>query len=231
MGRSLAKLVALLILVFTASAATWYYLEQSGTARKLAAAEKENQVLSEMIQRLSRSQRIAELIVTDKRTANGVTQTTVVFAEAREGQPLPARTFTLEGDMIHIAAQVIQFDRDYIKHNDPLRGHSIALFTKIYGSNTAPRDGFSLDDPGRAPAVYQGNAAATEFESKLWQDFWKMAGDTDYANTKGVRVANGQEVFGPFETGKHYTITLESAGGMSLIAKPMPTVYKDALTK
>ncbi len=230
MAKGLAKLVAVLILAVSMAGATWYYLEQSSASKKLAAAAKENQVLGQIIERLAQERRMAELIVTDKHVENGKTRTTLLFAQAdAAGQSGPAKTITLSGEMVHIAAQVIKFDRDYVRHNDPLRGHSIALFMTIYGSDTAPKDGIALDEPGQAPKAYATGAG--EFEAGLWRDFWKMAGDASYASSRGVRVANGQEVFGPFEVGKHYTITVEADGGMNLIARPMDAVYRAAVGK
>ncbi len=54
--------------------------------------------------------------------------------------------------------------------------------------------------------------------------------DTQYANSKGVRVAQGETVWGIFEPDKLYTITLESAGGLSLTNEPLKPIFREALS-
>ena len=73
---------------------------------------------------------------------------------------------------------VIKFDRDFVDENDPLRGHSIALFTKIYGDKQRPRRRETIDAPGKIPDVYRGaDPRRREFEQELWNNFWKLAED------------------------------------------------------
>ena len=65
----------------------------------------------------------------------------------------------------------------------------------------------------------------SEFEQDLWKNFWKLYDDETYRKTHGVRVAMGQGVWGMFEKGKLYTITLQTDGGLTLTSEPLKGIY------
>src|SRR5688500_19888587 len=53
----------------------------------------------------------------------------------------------------------------------PLRGHSVALFTKIYGDKQSPAEAQRIDEPGTIPSVYRGaDPRVSKFELELWQN-------------------------------------------------------------
>jgi hypothetical protein len=89
-----------------------------------------------------------------------------------------------------------------------------------------------IDTPGEVPDIYHGtDPRVGEFEKGLWKDFWRLASDANYRNEIGVRVANGQGVWGPFEPDKLYTITLESDGGLNIASEPLKGIYREALKR
>jgi hypothetical protein len=187
-----------------------------------------------VVERLTDERRVAKLLVTDQGTVNGVTHTTLVFDEfARDGhQTLPPKYFTIIGNEAHLDAMVIKFDHDFVKQNDPLRGHSIALFTRIYGNHQSPDSGPVIDAPGHIPAIYQGtDPRVSAFETELWAKFWHLADDPQYRHDMGVRVPNGEGPWWPCAPGKVYTVTLDADGGLNVTSEPMEGIYKDALLK
>lgn len=120
-----------------------------------------------------------------------------------------------------------------MEENDALRGRSIALFTRLYGETQTPEKAFPIDAPGQAPDIYRGDSQATAeqaaFEKDLWQNFWRLAEDKHYRETKGVRVANGQGVWGPFAPNRVYSVSIENDGGLNLTSEPMKGIYREAL--
>ena len=117
-----------------------------------------------------------------------------------------------------------------VEQNDPLRGHSIALFTKLYGDHQSPEQAFLIDEPGKIPDFYRGaDPQVSSFEQELWQNFWRLAEDKDYRKAKGVRVANGQGLWGPFAPDKLYTLTLDADGGLNLSSEPLKGIYREAM--
>jgi hypothetical protein len=231
MLRPLAKIIALAILIVAGSFGIVYYRDHYSAEYKIAQLEQEKKELQQFVQRLTAERRVAQVLVTDQRQINGVMQTTLMFKEfSRDGIDLPFKAFTIEGNEVHIDALVIKFDHDLIEHDDPLRGHSIALFTELYGRHQSPALGFPIDEPGKVPDFYRdGDLRTDAFESKLWGDFWKLADDESYRREKGIRVANGQGVWFPVELGKMYTLTLESDGGLNETPQPLQGDYRNVL--
>jgi hypothetical protein len=231
MTRTVLKL-ALAAFFFTGSSVgVWVYLDQRSSQRQIAKLEQEKKQLERAVQRLSTEKRVAEIVVLDQKTIEGVLQSTLLFVESdKNGRSLPSRTFVVRGTMIHINAMVIKFEHDFIKSGDPLRGHSIALFTRIYGDHQSPNEGYPIDTPGQMPQVYRdADPNVTEFELDLWKNFWRLVDDPTYRANKGVRIAQGEGPWGPFEPGKLYTITLESAGGLNIASQPLTAIQRELL--
>ena len=227
----LRKIFGLTAFIIAGAVGIWLYESHFSQSHELAKLEEKNHVLTQMVQRLSDEKRVAEVLVTDQKIISGVQQTTLLFVEMdKTNHSLPPKSFTLEGSMAHIDALVIKFDRHFISEGDPLRGASIALFTKIYGDKQTPANAFAIDEPGKIPDIYRGSdPRISEFEQDLWKDFWKLTDDANYRLENGVRIANGQGLWGPFEPGKLYTITLESDGGLNMTSAPVQEIYLEAL--
>lgn len=234
MFRNFFNLVFLCAMIVASSVGIYIYRDRYAAERQIHKLQEEKLQLQQVVKRLSNERRVAEVLVTDQRTVNGKLQTTLFFVEYnRDGSTtLPPKQFTIEGKGAHFDAMVIKFDRDFVAKDDPLRGHSIALFTKVYGNHQTPAEGFTIDTPGRIPDVYRGaDPQASSFEQSLWQDFWKLYDDKEYRQKMGVRVANGQGVWGDFEPDKLYTITVESDGGVNITAEPLKGIYREALKR
>jgi hypothetical protein len=235
MLRPFGKIFGLSFLLLIASVGIVYYQHATSTEKKIEKLEDEKRQLEQIVQRITTEKRVADILVSHQgRDANGQLQTTLLFVEYdKKDQPLPARSFTIAGDTAHIDAMVIKFDRDFVAQADPLRGHSIALFTKLYGEHQNPGDALPIDPPGKIPDVYRGaEPQVSEFEMSLWNDFWKLYDDESYRKAKGVRIeggAGGQSVWGLFKPDRLYTITLESAGGLSMTSAPLRGIYSAAL--
>jgi hypothetical protein len=231
MLRPVLKLVGLFVLVVIGSIGILVYQKQDETAQKLREVQQQKAQLEELVQRLEHETRRADVLVTDQQTVDGTLETTLLFVEYdTQGQPLPAKSFTIRGEMVHIAAQVVRFNREFLADADPLRGHSIALFTGIYGDAQAPADAARIDEPGTIPDFYRGaDAQVSEFQMSLWRDFWRLFHDEAYRQSKGVDTSFGQDVWGPFKPDQLYTITLDADGGLTLRSEPLKGIYREAL--
>jgi len=235
MLRPFGKIFGLSFLLLVASVGIVYYQHATSTEKKIEKLEDEKRQLEQVVQRITTEKRVADILVShQERDAKGELQTTLLFVEYdKKDQPLPARSFTISGDTAHIDAMVIKFDRDFVAAGDPLRGHSIALFTKLYGEHQNPSDALPIVPPGKIPDIYRGaEPQVSEFELSLWNDFWKLYDDENYRKAKGVRVeggAAGQSVWGPFKPDRLYTVTLEAAGGLSMTSSQLRGIYSAAL--
>lgn len=233
MLRAVGQIVLLAFLIATGLLSVVWYRSHTATQRQLEEVKARNEQLKEIVTRLGAEKRVADVLVTQQTQSDGKLRTTLLFVEeSRSGTSLPPRSFTIDGKMVHIDAMVIKFDRHFVEEGDPLRGHSIALFTRIYGENDSPATAQMIDKPGEIPEIYRGaDPRITQYEMELWKDFWKLFNDEEFRKLKQVRVANGQGVWGPFEPGKLYTLTLEADGGLNLTSGPIPTIYQEALKR
>src|SRR5687768_1117943 len=233
MLRTTAKLLGLFVLVIAGSSGIIAYHNHFAAERKVEQLQEEKKQLQQIVKRLSEEKRVAEVLVTEQATVDGELHTTLIFVEyAKDGSPLPPKSFSFVGKMAHIDAMVIKFDRGFVEENDALRGHSIALFTKIYGDKQSPAEASHIDEPGTIPSVYRGvDPRVSKFEQELWKNFWKLAEDPAFRQQHGVRVANGQGLWGPFEADKIYTITIESDGGLNMTSEPLKGIYREALKR
>ncbi len=231
--RYIVKIFSLVLLVVAGSTGIYIYREHYSSDVKIQKLLDENQELRTVVDRLNVETRRADILVTHQGTVDGQLRTTLLFVEyAKDGSTLDPKSFTIDGKMAHIDAMVIKFEPTYVGKGDLLRGNSICLFTRLYGDKQTPEQGFVIDEPGQAPAVYRGaDPRVSAFEQSLWHDFWKLANDAAYRRKEGVRVANGQGLWGPFEPGKLYTITIEANGGMNMSSAPVQGIYEEALKR
>jgi len=234
------NVVALLILGAIGYGGARYYLahrrevlEREALAERLDELRKENKRLSSEARRLAA--RCAELkafvgrLTTDTRAARvrvvdqsrdpeGVLVTAFEFTEfGRDGNPLPSRVFTLRGEEAYFDALVIKFLDDAVKVGDPLRGKSLHLFRRAFGSAQEPRDGPLLAaSDGLVPDAYRGGGEPSDFEVALWRQFWRWVAHPREAEAQGVRVAQIEAVGTRPIPGATYLITLRHSGGLDI---------------
>lgn len=238
MTRQIVKIAILCLLVVGGSIAVYHYEKSRSTEAKLQAEvhrlEQQRQHLQDFVSRLTSEKRVAEILVTEQvRSAGGqIESTTLMFVEyGRDARQLPPKFFTIKGNVAHIDALVIKFEHGFTEQNDPLRGHSLVLFYRIFGDYQAPVDGYRIDTPGTIPEIYRGDASlsreAHAFEAELWENFWRLANDTEYRKEKGVRLAQGESPWTYFYPESIYTLTMEAAGGLSIHQRPIDGVWKE----
>ena len=231
MLQTVTRLAVLSALVVGGWLVMLAYRDPGGERSRRLEAERKTEQLKRVVERLTADRRVADVIVTDRSSSGGATKTTLLFVEyARDGSTLPAKRFTIDGDVAYLDAMVIKFDGKFVEENDPLRGRSIALFTRLYGEKQPPEKGYRIDDPDQIPDVYRGaDPYVMDFERELWKNFWKLADDESYRKEMGVRVAQGEAVYTRFQPDRLYTLTLESNGGINITSSPLKGIYREAL--
>ena len=261
MARALLKLVGLALATAAAGGGLlWYAWEGDPRDEVIEEGRLRIEALENVAARLQVERRAAEVFVTRQAKDDaGRLETELLFVEiGPDGEPLPPQRFVLSGDLGYVEAETIRFERGFVREGDPLRGRSAALFTRLYGSATAPDQGQRVDSAGMAPRVYRGPAVAVvepvsdsadpaadariadvrgdnaarnrraAFEAELWRDFWRLLDDPEYAESKGVRVAQVEAVATAFRPDRLYTVALEADGGLTVTQRPLEPVYRAA---
>jgi hypothetical protein len=126
------------------------------------------------------------------------------------------RRFDLPGDVVYIDNWIVKFDDRFVEQADIERGTSLCLFRRIFSEEQRPGEGISLDAVGMRPQAYAHGGQLTEFEKKLWSEFWEFANDEKKAAEMGIRAANGEAVSVQVREGKSYMIELRASGGLSI---------------
>ncbi|MFH1505064.1 MAG: hypothetical protein ABIH08_06750 [Candidatus Omnitrophota bacterium] len=189
----------------------------------------ENKVLEQVIQRLEADSRAAEVLVTNTRydQEENKLKTTIKFLEYDiEGRPLEPRYFTFSGNIIQFQSLVIRFDDIDIKTADQLRGKSAYLFWKVFmleGKNTQE---YEITRPNQVPEGYKIEAGKSEFEKKLWKQFWHYALNNEEAKKSGIKNAQIEAPGTMFIPGMLYTIKIEHDGGLRIDSFPLPSILK-----
>lgn len=182
-----------------------------------------------MVERLSRTRRVAHVQVTEQLLDEDdqVTETTFSFIELDDnGAELARQEFNVPGDVLFIDAWAVKFAMDDIAHGHPMRGRSIVLLNRIYSDHMAPRDGLAIDTPGAIPPGYAVGEIG-RFEQQVWENFWDIADDPALAEAMGVRVAQGEAVYRPVTVGATYELTVDAVGGMNFVPLDDASGFED----
>lgn len=211
------KVLALSFLAFLVVVAfvAWDYWQRE------AILKEQLRRMMEVVSRLNAEYRVAQVFVRDQRLdASGRILTTVEFREMdRDNHPLPVHVATLAGPENYFEALVVKFDNAYVEKGDALRGRSIILFRRMYGSATAPDEGVPIDPNASdgIPGIYRVAPRASGFEIDLWQRFWYYAVHPDEARKMGVRVLQIEAVAIRPQTNMLWELTVENDGGINII--------------
>ena len=140
------------------------------------------------------------------------------------------KEFRIKGDIVYIDNWVVKFDDKYVEQADIDRSTSLVLFRRIFGEAQTPNDGFAVDTVGTRPKAYGRGKPMSEFEEKIWNDFWNIANDLGKARAMGIRAAHGEAPSIKLKKGKSYKIELRASDGLSITPDdgPAPVLGKPA---
>ncbi|MBN1854382.1 MAG: hypothetical protein JW829_16750 [Pirellulales bacterium] len=198
--------------------------QQRGTIEKLNRdiAVKDEQIarLDMALRLLKVDHRLAELRVIDQQedSATGRLKSTIEFVEVNdEGVPLDTpRRFDIDGEMVYIEYLVAKFEDKYVEAADFQRATSICLFQRIFGEFQEPIDGYELDRVGARPTAYARGGKMSDFEQKIWDDFWNIASNPQRARELGIRAAHSEAPAIKVQPDRTYRLLLRASGGLSI---------------
>jgi len=188
----------------------------------LQAKIKQLEKIETSLRLLKLRHRIARLRVLDQQPiadTNRVMTTIEFFEVNSEGVPIDEqrKKFEIEGDRIYVECLVAKFEDKYIETADLDRATAICLFQRIFGEYQQPQDGFPLDQAGSSPTSYERGGKMSEFEKRIWKDFWEFAGDREKAAEIGIRAAHADAPSTRVKKGVTYQLELRSTGEFTLL--------------
>jgi hypothetical protein len=217
---SVQSCLSLVVLVSVAAVSVFLAYELVVVPRRalqdqIVKLEQEKQRLETYLAILEHTERRARIeVLRQVGDLQGKLQTTIRFTETdATGKPITAsRDVTLPGQEVYFDTLVIKFDDHFVEQDDPLKGHALMLFRRIFSSTMPPEDGFRVDNEGEAPEIYAERQAPEGFEKDLWRHFWELANDEQLAKQHGVRAIHGDAPYMRLESGRIYEILLRSTG-------------------
>jgi hypothetical protein len=195
------------LLAAAVGAGGMYYVQLNRQAREIAE-------LKESLLRLTRQERRAELRVLNQEQVVGRVRTTLRFTELTpQGELGEPRVFTIDGDVVFIDALIVKFDDALVIAGDQTRGHPLLLFRRAYGEQQAPGQGFPLYDLDAVPDGYRSARPMSDWERRLWADFWKVARDPE---KYGVRAAHGTVSYLQVDPNTVWQVELRASGELTI---------------
>lgn len=189
----------------------------------------EFRLLKEVIKRLSADSRAAEVLVTKSELDENTRKikTTIKFLEFdTKSDPLPAKYFTFQGNVIQFQSLVIRFEDKFIKAGDRLRGKSAYLFMKAFVLDGQKTQEFEITPMTGIPDGYKVSTAKSKFEEALWKEFWNYALDPAKRSRAGIKNAQIEAPGTMFLPGTIYTLKIEHDGGLRIDSHPIPQILK-----
>ncbi len=187
---------------------------------EVAQQQQEIERLDTAMRLLKVDHRVARVSVVEqaKDEASDTTITHVDFQEINgNGDPIgDPKRIEIKGDIVYIDSWVVKFDDKYVEQADIDRSTSLVLFRRIFGERQEPRDGFALDEDGERPTVYGRGGKMSDFEKKIWDDFWEVANSKSKQDDLGIRAIHGEALSIKAVKGKIYYIEVRASGGPSL---------------
>jgi hypothetical protein len=185
--------------------------DQKETIGKL---EQDKQRLAAYLKILEHIDRRARVeVLRQSKDQQGNLQTTIRFTETdADGKPISiSRELTLPGQEVYFDTMVIKFEDHFVEQGDPLKGHALMLFRRIFSNTMRAEDGFVIDKEGQPPEIYAGQSPS-DFDKELWKRFWELANDEKLAKEHGVRAIHGDAPYMRMEPDRVYEISLRSTG-------------------
>lgn len=194
--------------------------------------EKEKERLETAMRLLKVDHRLARIKVLEVGTDSKIDRayTKVEFQEvSKDGKPLgKGKVFRLSGEKIYVDCWVVKFDDKYVEESDLHRATSLCIFKSIYGNIDGPENGISLEEENARPVAYENGYQVSDFEKKIWEDFWKFANEPKLGKEMGIRANHGQVNYVLAEEGKVYQIDLRASDGLTIRSiNPEPEITKD----
>lgn len=149
-----------------------------------------------------------------KNPDTGKVESTLEFVEVNdEAQPIgQPKKFALTGDLVYVDSLTVTFDDKYIEESDLDRSTAIVLFQRIFGEHQEPASGQRIDELRTRPTAYARGTPMSDFEKKIWGDFWQIANDPARSGEMGIYAAHGQAPSMRVVPGKTYELELRSTG-------------------
>lgn len=210
-GKILFKLIPFAVLLIAGAVAYTYYLSTSSIQQLLT----ENKALSEAITNLTTESQIGYATLQSQSTdADGYLSSQIRFVQTDPENPkliVSEQLFTIPSDIIHFDALIVKFTDEFVKSG---KEKALFLWRRIYGENTPPSKGESIEIPGTAPERYYVITKALRIKDRdiFWQAIWDLANEPAYLSQYGIKAVFGNAIYTRILTDRVYYFKINPSG-------------------
>jgi len=213
-GKGARSLVPLLVGLALAAALVPVGFGLLYGARTIHDLLTENKQLKQAITNLTQEDQIGYAKVLSQEKRDGRLCTTLKFVETARDDKLKRileKEFTVEGDVIHFDALIVSFGDKMVMDG---RQKALYLWRRVYGEDTAPADGFPIEEPGKQPKRYKDLLAklGAPEQKMFWKAIWDLANNPDGLRRYDIKAVYGNAVYTQLRPGLIYVFKITPAG-------------------
>lgn len=211
MFKWIRNLTTLAVLIIVGILGVAFYYSTASIHQLLT----ENYRLNKAIHNLTQEQQIGYAILeSETRDPSGKTIKTVRFVQTAPKNPkeiVSERLFTLSSDVVYFDALIVKFTDEFVKDG---KERALYLWRRIYGEDTPPANGTSIEAPGAFPDRYDAITRSLSLKNRFifWNAIWELANDTQRLSDYGITAIFGNAVYIRPKPGKVYLFKISPTG-------------------
>ncbi len=202
-------LVVLVAVVF--GAYVWRHFTANRTIEQLLT---ENTELKTAITNLSDENQIGYAKVLSQETRDGKFYTKLLFVEADPAdftKHLLRKEVEIEGDVVHFDTLIVTFSGELVMDG---KERAMYLWRRIYGENTPPSEGVSIETEGLPSPRYAQICEKLSIEDRdlFWNEIWALSNNPKRLESLGIKAVYGNAVYRKLKPGLIYIFKVSSTG-------------------
>jgi hypothetical protein len=199
----------------------WFY--GAATIRELLT---ENKQLKQAITNLTLEDQIGYAKVISQENRDGKLFTNVKFVETARDDKLKKvleKNYTVEGDIVHFDALVVKFGDKMVMDG---KEKALYLWRRVYGENTAPENGLTIEEPNKEPQRYKDllELLPENQRNLFWTNIWELANNSDKLREYDIKAVYGNVVYSKLRKGLIYVFKISPTG--QLYPETVPDMYE-----
>ena len=174
----------------------------------------ENKQLKQAITNLTVEDQIGYAKVTSQEYREGKLFTNVRFVETDRNDKLKKileKDCIVEGDIVHFDALIVKFGDKMVTDG---KEKAMYLWRRVYGENTAPEKGLSIEAAGTEPERYKDllKLLPTNERELFWMNIWELANNPEQLKQYGIKAVYGNVVYSKLRKGLVYVFKISPTG-------------------
>src|SRR4030043_305022 len=199
----------------------WFY--GAATIRELL---NENKQLKQAITNLTLEEQIGYAKVISHENRDGKLFTNIKFVETARDDKLKKvleKNYTVEGDIVHFDALVVKFGDKMVMDG---KEKALYLWRRVYGENTSPENGLTIEEPGKEPQRYKDllELLPAKERNLFWTNIWELANNSDRLKEYDIKAVYGNVVYSKLRKGLIYVFKISPTG--QLYPETVPDMYE-----